>query len=186
MAAETTDKRVIKVAVLTPYLTADFAGYKDSEEKLKVHIEKFGYDPNNFKGIDKLVTPKHVVLLEKNEKHTVPHPALCDFAVAGSTESMEDAVMSMRGSGIIAARYSTFYNGSSRYTGNSPEESGYSLDIPKKMEVVRAFLTNDGVLESILSREINKIKSALKEFNVGLAQPVLVTPFLAEALKVRR
>lgn len=181
------EKSVIKAAIMTPYLTADFKErYQDSDEKLRVHMEKFGYDPNNFRGVDKLVTPKHIVLLETNDKHTVPHPAMCDFAVAGSTESMEDAVMSMMGSGIIAARYSTFYKGCSRYTGNSPEESGYSLDIPKKVEIVKAFLTSDAVLESILARELNKIKSALKEFNAGLAQPVLITPFLEEALKVKR
>ncbi len=178
---------IIKVAILTTYLTEDFAEkYQDSQERLNVHIEKYGYDPKNFKDTRQLVTPKRIVLLETDERHTVEKPHLCDFAVAGSTETMEDAVFNMRGTGIIVARYSTFYNGTSRYTGNTAAEGGYSLDMPKRTDVVKSFLTNDNVLDAIVAREEAKIRQVIDEFNRGLAHPVLITPYLAEALKVQR
>ncbi len=191
MTAETTPEKtektpkIVRVAVLTPYLTRDMSERYD-EECLQKQIEKFGYDPNNFKDVSELNTKKFRVLLETNDRHTLSAPTLADLAIEGMTEGDERDITSFKGSGLIVVRYSTFYGGTSRYTGNSPEEAGYALDSPKKVGVIKALITNDRFLDALVKRELKKIQSALTAFNKTQPEPVLITPYLAEALKVQK
>ena len=184
--AEKTPRKDFIASVLTSYLVDDMSSKGSSKEYIKNQIEKFGYDPNNFKGVRSFFTPKFRIMLETNENHILRRPELADLAIAGSTEEAEETVRGFRTSGIIAARYSIFYGGPSEYTGNYPEESGYSLDIPKEVATVKAMLTNEKVLESFISRNEEQIKAALCEFNIGLEKPILITPYLAKALKIRK
>lgn len=184
--AEKTPRKDFIALILTSYLVEDMGGKGYSKKYLKNQIEKFGYDPNNFRGVKSFLTPKFRIMLETNESHILRRPELSDLAIVGSTEEAEKTVRDFRASGIIAARYSIFYGKPSEYTGNYPEESGYSLDIPKEVAAVRAMLTNENVLESFLSRNEEQIKAALSEFNTGLEKPILITPYLAKALKIRK
>ncbi len=203
-------KQKVYVAVLTPDLTNDYdqkacRSCQNYDRYVKA-LKDEGYDPNNFKGIKQFETPKHVVLLETAENHTLDHPTLAHLCIAGgngitttldSRETdlftifslhfipAEKKVMRMGESGLIIARYSISYGGKSG-AGYAPEQAGYSLDIPKKVPVVKAFITDDRVLDALVSREEAKIRSAVKHFNKGRSEPVLVTPFLREALRVRK
>lgn len=157
-------------------------------------IEKYKYNPNNLQGIDTMKTNggSRVIihgLPEWQDRMLERQSKLGDLSkthlvIAGCTESGEEETMEMMGSGLIIGRYSIFYNGPSRYSGRSPQESGYSLDIPKDIKTVKTFLTNDSVLEAIASREQTRIKMALASLNSKLKQPILTTSYLAEALKV--
>jgi len=191
MTAETTPEktektpRIVKVAVLTPYLTRDLSDRYD-DQYLQIQKEKFGYDPNNFKDTSELSTKKFRVLLETTQNHTLGSPTLADLCIIGMDERSEKEITGFKGSGLVVVRYSAFYGGTSRYTGNSPEESGYSLDLPKKVAVVKALITNDKFLDALVKRELKKIQTALTAFNKTQPEPVLITPYLAEALKVPR
>jgi hypothetical protein len=48
-------------------------------------------------------------------------------------------------------------------------------------------MTNDNFLEALVSREETRIRNAIEELNKGKeSAPILITPYLSEALKVRR
>ena len=182
------NNRVI-VALLTPYLAEtidDMEKDGRSKEYIQNQIEKYGYNQNNFEGVKYLETPKRVVRLETVDDHESKGPCDVNLAIQGSTENGERQVSGFKGTGLIVARYSIFYGGPSNYTGNYPEDAGYSLDFPKKVEAVKAFLTDDNVLDAIVAREEDKIRDAIDSLNKKLEKPVLVTPYLAEALKARR
>jgi hypothetical protein len=203
-------KKKVYVAVLTPDLTDDYDKKEclscQSYDKCMKILKDEGYDPNNFKGIKQFETSKHRVLLETAENHTLDNPTLAHLCIAGgngvtttldSTETdlfsifsirlipVEKKVMRMGESGLIIARYSVNYGGKSD-AGYAPEQTGYSLDFPRKVPVVKAFITDDGVLDALVSREEARIRSAVDAFNQGRDEPVLVTPFLREALRVRK
>lgn len=203
------EKQKVHVAVLTPYLNENFEqvlkGRPDYYQCMDKALES-GYDRNNFCGISQFETPKHLVLLEKGERVSID-PKASDLCIAGSNNVMRvmleqrlpppawialatimpdiKIIMNWKDSGLIVARYSMSYGGRSK-TGNLPEETGYSLDIPKKVPVVKAFITDDAVLDALVSREEERIRSAIEDFNQDQAEPVLVTPFLREALRVRK
>ena len=178
----TEEKKQIIVGLFTPYLYQNM-GEKFDEEYLKTQIEKFGHDPNNFNGRKYLLTENYQIKLDSPDDFVSKGPQELAFSVHGSTEWAEDDVRGLRGSGLIMARYSIFYGKPSGYTGNFPEESGYAIDLPKNMDTVKAFLTNDLMLDALVAREESKIKSAVETLNSGLEMPVLITPYLAKALR---
>ena len=205
------EKQRVHVALFSEFLYADpfkdkcavCSHYEKCAEKLK---ELNGYDRDNFHDIKQLVTPKHVVLLEKPDDHSIDNPTNALLGIAGNNEQKglavsskevgsrliftikvltdEQFVSNMRDSGLIIARYSQSY--AQNKGGRAPAESGYSLDIPKRIPVVKAFITDDAVLDALVSREEARIRSAVDAFNASRAEPVLVTPFLSEALRVRK
>lgn len=201
-------KEKVNVAIMTSYLTDDFEaqyaerkakceGCKDctcnklSEffdsvddiaKRVDYQKEKYGYDPNNFKGTRYLETPNFIVMLETPEEHEIESPALADFAIAGSTMSKEEMVMAAKGTGLVIARYSVFYGRESDYSGNTADRGGYSLDLPKKVATAKALITHEPFLEGILERDEVKIMDSIGSLNQALEQPVIVTPYLATAL----
>jgi hypothetical protein len=153
------------------------------EAYIKNQIEKYGYDPANLHGVRFLRTESgRLVKLDTAEDHESRMPTDSLMAIAGSTESAEDNIRGLRGTGLIVARYSIFYGGPSGYTGRTPEQGGYALDIPKKVETAKALITDDAVIDALVAREADKIREAIGELNKRLNVPVLVTPYLEEAL----
>lgn len=175
----------IAVALFTPYLYESLGHMKSelSEKEVKDQIEKYGFDPANFNGEKFLLTPKHKVVLETPDDHASEGPDDVALAIFGSTKRGEASVRTLKGSGLITARFSIFYGGPSKYTGSTPEDAGYALDMPKDVETVRKFLTNEAVLDAIVSREDKRIREAIDELNKELEQPVIVTPYLERALQ---
>jgi hypothetical protein len=182
MTQKNDDKKMFNAAIMTPYLYENLSAEGYDEAYIRAQIKKFGYDPDNFNGTKFLETDKFLVKFHTLDDHTNERPNLI---VIGSSGYSESIIENMKRSGIIVARYSIFYGGPSQYTGNTPEEGGYSLDLPKSVAVAKALLTHDGVLEAILAREEGKIRSALEDLNKNVSQPVLITPFLADALRAR-
>jgi hypothetical protein len=196
METQTQEKSQVKeykVAVLTPYLTQGIDSFKCPME----FIEQlsFGYDPFNLSGLKFLQTSKKNIVTIKSAQYDgtwrcktmFENVKDSDLIISGSTEAGEEEVRSFKGSGLVVARFSIFYGGNSDYTGSSPESAGYSLDLPKSVGCAVALLTNDNCLEAIASREEVKVRAAIAELNKGHEQaPVLITPYLAEALKTLR
>jgi len=182
MTETTNNKKIFNAAIMTPYLTENMEAKGFCECFIQEQIKKYGYDPQNLNGYKFLETDKFLVRLHTRDDHTNERS---DLLVIGSAGNSEGIVGSLKPSGIIVARYSIFYGGPSQYTGTSPEKGGYSFDLPKNVAVAKALLTHNGVLEAILEREEAKIRAALADLNKNVGQPVLITPFLAEALKAR-
>jgi hypothetical protein len=180
-------KNPVKVAILTPYLTERLENVPDVEEQ----IIGFGYDPDNLSDTKKINTPNNTVLIASpdyiiNMRGDIDPSKLegANLVIAGSTEAGEDEVKSLKGSGLIVARYSIFYGGVSDYTGNSPAVTGYSLDIPKGVQFVKALLTDDATLDAIVEKDTQKIKDALTELNKKITTPILTTEYLDEVVNV--
>ncbi|MAF50813.1 MAG: hypothetical protein CMH64_01855 [Nanoarchaeota archaeon] len=175
------------VTLLTPYLSEDLGEHLTREEVLE-HIILYGHDPSNFSEERVLRTPERLVSLSSpsyvGSTGTLPRMVLSesDLVISGNTESAEETVRDLKDSGLIIARFSIFYGEPSGYTDNSPEASGYSLDIPKDVSTVRAMLTDDNLLNALTSENESRIRMALNDLNTNLDQPVLATPFLSEAL----
>ncbi len=169
-------ERPVKVAILTPYLTDRAPKYGD----LAWEASELA---NSFK------TKKRQVCLEfeysNGEKRKV-NAESADFVIAGCTQGGENEVIRLSKSGAIIMRYSQFYGKPSGHTERKPEESGYSLDIPKNKNYVEAILQNDWFLDGLVEREGRKIRNAISGLNLGSWAPIIVTPYLAEALKVKR
>ncbi len=180
-----TGKKIVRVAVLTPYLTERLSRHDHSEGFIQEQKEMFGYDPHNLNGERTLETPERIVRLETPGDHTMPCPLEADMIVAGSVDFVEDRVMALKRTGVIVARYSIFYGGPSKYTGRTPEESVYAIDIPKQVSAARALLTDDGVLKALEARDARLTREALAILNATLPQPVIATSFLEEALSVK-
>jgi hypothetical protein len=181
----TEEKKQIIVGLFSPYLYQNM-GDRFDEEYLKMQIDDFGHDPNNFNGKKHIITENYKIKLDSPDDFLSEGPRDLAFSVHGSTESAEDRVRDLRGSGLIAARYSIFYGGASQYTGNYPEESGYALDLPKNMDTVKAFLTSDLMLDALVAREESRIKEAVETLNSNLEAPVLITSYLAKALRYEK
>ena len=189
--------REITIAIVSPYLTDNLERMIEkfpSKEEFLFQMEKAKYMPNNLHGVSNLKTRRNLVSIIKPEqtsngsfRNNVLRNCVFDskviFSISGSTADMESQIKSYKGSGVIVARYSIFYGKSSGYTGRSPAESGYSLDIPKDPEVVRMMLIDDDFLEAISDRDEKRIKEALENLNKRLHEPILATGYLAEALK---
>ena len=187
------DQNIVRVAVISNYLTENFAEserYKERPEALQRQIEKYGYDPKNLNGVSAILTPKKrlVMLYAPNQDPTnFDIVRASDLAIYGSTEWAEDEVASLKNSGVVVARYSIFYGKESGYSGRKPEEGGYSLDLPKAVGCAASLITNDNCLEALASRDEARIRDAIGKLNVGHeGAPVLITPFLSEALKIQR
>ncbi len=192
-------KPIIKVAILTPYLYDDFADTfnlinQDSplmkqvtEARLQEEIERCGYEPNNLHGNDYVESEKYHITIEtpKNSQRIRERgPHHCQFTIAGSTTDYEKLIKSFKGSGSIIARYSMFYGNASGYTNTTPQETGYALDIPKKVSHAKYLLTCDEFLEAILERDEQKIRWSISKLNQKLAEPILITEYLSEALEI--
>jgi hypothetical protein len=179
--------------ILTPYLSEEIRMNPIFEILVKC------YDPNNLKGMETLVTPNGKNVNIWAPEYSRSGRARCtieqellesrndiDLLIAGSTSPGEREVSELRKSGIVIGRFSVFFGGSSGYSGVSPGAGGYSLDIPKNVGIVKSLLHSDSVLESIANRDEGRIRSSIDQLNQELSQPILITPFLAEALEVRR
>jgi hypothetical protein len=179
------NKEIFPVAILTPYLTEEL----DQKTREFLVDGEIGYQSNNFSKNKELETEKWAISLLKPEyvggllrTKNSNLPLLSRLVIAGSTVPGEEEVIDLKGSGLIVARYSMFFNGPSRYTGRMPEESGYSLDIPKSVSTVREMLSNDEVLDALVAREETQIRKAIGKLNKILEEPILVTSYLREAL----
>lgn len=177
------NRRIIEVALLTPYLTLGPSDFPSGS--LKVEIERYGYNSQNFKDVERIITPEFCVLINKSQRFYHDLPIKGDLVIAGSAEDSEEVINRIHGSGLIVARYSIFYGGNSRYTNQSPAQGGYALDIPKNHGTVEQFLNNDKMLDALITRDEKKIRSALDGLNATLAQPILATSYLSEALEIR-
>ena len=185
-----TKPREYKVFVGTPYLTDGIEDYKCPIEMIEQMVFA-GYDPKNLNGVQLLKTSKgNIVRLstkETNPNATLREIASHDFAIAGSTEPVEERVLNLKSSGLVVARYSMFYSKPSGYSGRTPEQGGYSLDLPKVVGCAVTLMTNDNFLEALVSREETKIKQAIADLNQGHeSAPILITPYLAKALEIQK
>ncbi len=186
------NKRMIKVGIKTPYLYENMIEEGNSEDYVKKQIEKFGYDPENLLKESKIKAGKYDVELLTGIKECCPahfieditNPNL-DFVIIGSTEGIEMAVKESMGSGVLFARYSTFYGKESRYSGLTPEKTGYSFDIPKNPKTVRQLLSNERTLEAILSGSQTRIENAIAKLNTEFESPILITSYLPVALALK-
>jgi len=195
MVAEATQQteskaKEYKVFLGTGYLTEGLESFKCPAEFLTQALE-YGYDPNNLHGMEFLQTPRgNIIRLstrDNSQNITLREIAEHDFAIAGSTKPNEEKVLDLKCSGLVVARYSIFYGGPSGYSDRSPEDGGYSLDLPKVVPAAVALMTNDDFLEAIVSREEARVRDAIAKLNVGHENaPVLITPFLSEALRIRK
>jgi len=183
-------QKPFRIFIGTPYLTEGIEDYKCPIEMLQ-QMALYGYDPNNLHGVEFLKTPKNNIVklsTEENSKDMLISDVVNhDLAIVGSAKSVEERVQMIRGSGLVVARYSIFYGKPSGYTGNSPESTGYSLDLPKVVGCATTLMTDDNFLEALVSREETRIRSAIAELNKGKeSAPILITPYLSKALEVER
>ncbi|MDP3882257.1 MAG: hypothetical protein Q8Q31_05260 [Nanoarchaeota archaeon] len=199
------------ICLATAYLTKSIEDWEmtRSPEQIRTQMEKFKLTTENLKDVNVLETEKGgLVYLTKleapkqnffgdinqeiidNDLRSIPNYA--DLVIAGSDQASEKLVSDFRihsrniGLRVPIARYSTFYGKPSGYSEMLPEDTGYSLDIPKDIQTIRALITNDSVLEALSSKDENRIRGSLEELNALLERPILVTPFLHEALQHRR
>ena len=187
MNSSAKDRQVVTVALCTPYLTESLEGLQNYDEVcVKTQIEEYGYDPNNLHGENIWETPNFRVKLDTPKDHEIASPEEADLVIIGSTEVSEEDVRRSRGSGTIFCRYSIFYGKPSEYTGNRPEDVGYSIDLPKHVNTVKALLVNEHFLAALMTRQEGKIRMHIERMNEYLPRPILVTPFLGQALAVQR
>jgi hypothetical protein len=180
------------IAILTPSLTESVECF-DNPIHFIQNLALYGYDPDNLNGIKLLSTDKgNIVRIwspeydglyrEDVRKYELENS---DLVIAGSTERGEYEVNQLKDSGLIVARYSIFYGSRSGYSSEKPEETGYSIDIPKSVTCVNRLLQSDKTLEAIASRDESRIISAIDELNSGNeSYPILITPYLTKALEV--
>ena len=194
ITSEKANSKEYKAAILTPYLTEGIDRFGSPKEALK-QITQYGLELINFEGIRLLQTDKgnHVKIWspEYDARGRLEVRASeirgSDLVITGSTEPSEEEVENFKGSGLVVARFSIFYGKPNRYTGNLPEEAGYSLDLPKSVGCALALLTSENVLESLVLREEARVRNAIEKLNLGHeGAPVLITPYLNEVLKIRR
>jgi hypothetical protein len=195
--------RSVRVGILTPYLSESLEqmiSVAPSLEWAVSQVVKFGYNPmDSLSGTEVIETNRRRVEILTPGQYEGPgfgmtdsQYILClddprlDLAIAGAVESTEDLVVTRKNSGLVVARYSVFYGEKSRYTGREASEAGYALDIPKDVPTVRALLSSESFLASLLSRDERKVTKSIENLNTKLERPIIVTPFLQEALNVSR
>jgi hypothetical protein len=176
----------VYVALITPYLRDNLSDRGESEEYIKMQIEKYGYNPNNFNGQRFLKTENKLVFFETPDNHIISDPRNADLLFIGCAGDSVGLVNSAKPFGTVVARYSIFYGGKNDYTGELPENEGYSIDMPKDVDTVRCMLSNDNVLEALIARNENQLRTALDKLNSSLDRPILATPYLSHALSVKR
>jgi|GEM_PF-3547678 len=155
---------------------------KDSEQRLAAMRKAYLYNPSDFTSIRFLETDRYRVILEEAKSYEQGNLVHADIALLGNYTDMEERAIKAKGTGLIVARYSIFYKYRSDYSGNYPQQSGYSIDIPKRVATAKALLMHEPFLEGILARDEQKIVDAIGGLNQALDQPVLVTPYLHTAL----
>jgi len=186
-------KREVRVAVLTPYLAGDILKMGFSEEFVKDQTERFGYDPDNLQDVKMITTPDRKVILDSPPMRgpavsgveiakTIMLPSPADLVIVGGNPHMEALVSSMRGSGIVVARYSIFYHGPSRLTGAEPEDAGYAIDIPKSPKIARALISDDRFLDALVARDAPAVRSALESLTERINERIKATPYLEAVL----
>jgi hypothetical protein len=161
--------REFKALIVTPYLKREL-DYTEltSDQGRKVFVEKaYGCLDENF------FMPQEIEKL----------PSQGNLIFIGSTRDSERAVETMSTRGTPIVRYSKFYGGRSEYTSKSAAEGGYSFDMPKDPKIVRVLLESDAFLESLLERDLKKVKTALESLNKKLKQPVLTTYYLESVFR---
>ncbi len=169
---------IVNVAILTPYLLEDVRG-KWPQSEIEKQIQRFGYDPQHIL-IDRILPTEHNLVKVEEEIIKRPH-----LVIAGCTQRVEQSISQKKGSGLLIARYSIFYGKVSNYSGKSPAVSGYAFDIPKNPQIIKALLREDRFLEALVFRDESKIRSSLESFNLRKDQPVLITEYLNEALRIQ-
>ena len=184
MTTQTQTKPELRIALCTPYLYKSAESFESNQQELEKQMQKYGYNPNNFHNTKFFETNKYLLHLENGTDHQTERAEDCHLMIAGCTEDTEQNVFRIKPSGILVGRYSIFYSKPSGYTNIKPENAGYAFDIPKDIDTVKAFLTNDQVLESILQREEKNIRHAIDTLNKNIQTPILITPYLTEALKI--
>src|SRR3989338_4305465 len=176
------NKPIIRVDIHTSYLTDNYGATLSTEEfKKQVKYERL--EQENLRDTSVFTTPHFEVRVVKskedcareNSTGLVPH-----LAIVGSTREKEALTEKLTNimPGLIIARYSVFYGGPSKYTGTLPQYTGYSLEIPKRVETVRTLLTNEGFLKALLTRDIYQMREAISAINKVLEEPILETPRL--------
>ena len=106
-----------------------------------------------------------------------------DLIITGSTpDSEREAGMLAQRLSVPVARFSKFHGGCSAYSGNSPAETGYSIDIPKKVAVVVNLLKDPALMGAFHERDAEAIVRGLARFNREHAASVLETGYLATCL----
>lgn len=187
------EKEKVDVVILTPYLSESLGEFFKDGKTVKDFVEqvaKYGYTPINLSGVDRIETQSRLVNLLKPDTHRSHRDQLVEMnprstlVIAGSTKDVEGEVAALRGTGLVVARYSVFYGGPSNYTGKTPQETGYSLDIPKIVPAVLSLVSSDEFFEGLKLADADKINSALKNISRGNeSTPIRPTPYLTEALK---
>tara|TARA_Y100000310_G_C20685833_1_gene818911 strand:- start:1373 stop:1906 length:534 start_codon:yes stop_codon:yes gene_type:complete len=165
---------ISRTMILTPYL-AEILGTEGGYKLRPTDIYRTKVDTEfwrNAKVARELLIPND----------SVPKEPL--LVIAGQTRIGEEEVRDMKDLGFVVARYSVFYGGRSRYTGASPDEAGYSLDMPKDPQTAGKLLANQEVYEALESRNKSKIEKAIANFNENGYYPIRITSFLEEALKI--
>ncbi len=189
-----------RVMLHTEYLTKPAQEFERNRSRhvLEQEKNKWGYDPNNLAGIDSLETDLGRKVILDNGKDpndwisglTILLNAECvhygtrgvyrsdfrppmDLVISGETyEDVKILREKARDTRFIIARYSGYYG-----TGNL-ENLGFSLDIPKKVEIVKNLITYEPFINAIVSRKSEAVKKALASFNRNLEKPILTTPYL--------
>ena len=181
-----------RVEILTPYLSEGIESFMRGDFN---PIREFmtGYDPFNLSGVSEIKTKKHIIKIHSPE-YTVREGILgrhfnetapeADFVIASSTENGEKEVERFKGSGLLIARYSIFYGKPSGYSHLNPECGGYAFDLPKAVPAAVTLITDSRTIDAILERDAGKIRNAIAKLNKGKENcPIIVTPYLEEALK---
>jgi len=171
------------VTVHTPYLLG--MPERMTPEEIEVEIRRGKYDPNETFDTKLLKVGKFDVHVVKHYDAERILPRVPDLAVIGCAGDSEDFVKEHRRLGMLFARYSICYGERSRYSDELPEETGYSLDLPKSPAMVKRLLHYEPFIEALLAREETPIRAALESFSESEEELVLATPYLSEALKVR-
>ena len=184
------ETKEFSVLLLTPYLSENLTGMPDIEEQ----TERYKYNPDNFNGLEFVITEKGSRVILQNPLYESIHKRVClntplpecielpTLAIAGSTEPGEKEVRCLKGTGLVVARYSIFYGGNSSYTGSSPEEAGYALDIPKDVSAVKSLITSESAMSALRERSLTDLRDSLRDINQTLNKPILETPYLEQIL----
>jgi hypothetical protein len=178
----------INVAVLTPYILMHMSAFSTLQSI--GHELRGADDPRqNLHGTSGFQTNLYQVRFidsfpegKFSRRGVYELPNDIDLVLAGSTQDGEEEAVALGEQGHIVARFSIFYGGPSDYTGRRPEQSGYSLDIPKSFDVLTDLLQNEAFLDGIDQRNSSLIRDALS--SPRNQNPALVTPYLEHALSV--
>ncbi len=182
------DKPILFVDLKTPYLTDSFDDVvrQCGIEHAIGEVVFSGQEVVTFSGVRRLTSPSGKVVGLTARGMSAERPGDCevipDLYIAGAVEAMEANVMHAMNDGLLVARFSIFYGGPSHYTGRLPHEAGYSFDIPKSVDSVKTFLTDDDCLEALASRNPSRIRESLAKLNMNLRNPIIATPHLEVAL----